>query len=226
MTARRWWVVIVIGLAGTLAMGWGIHNYPGTWSAQTDVLVYPPADQGAGAPLGGPAPAIKMTAVVERVVNNGPSGPRVVDSSLTLANTGVEHGERVVLVNSGGQWANDFNRAALHIQTVDTTEDGARSRLASLVQRVVSTIDELQNQAGVLPSGRVAVTVTPAQGSIVFDPGEPTRALAATALLGVGTTGFLVRLLELQRRRREARMTRTSLRTVTGGPQRSSVSTF
>ena len=204
-TVRRWWVVIALGLAASAAMAWDVHQYPGTWSAQTDVLIYPPTNQGAGAPLGGPATAIKMAAVVERIVNNGPNGPRVVDTTLTLANTGVEQGEQARLINVGGQWANDFNRAALHIQAVDTTREGARARLEKLVQRVLTAVDGLQNDAGVPASGRVAVTVTPPQGSISFDPGEPGRALAAAFVLGVGATAFIVRVLELARRRRGSR---------------------
>lgn len=208
---RRRWYVALLGLAllaGTLHV---VASRPGVYWTQVDVVIlapksarYPNVIEQTSASL------IAMAGLVEREVNRGVHAPATASAAVTLAGEGVRDGHTVTLPNSGGQWADNFNRPVVDVQVVGPSEASVRRRLDELVVRVERTLAERQEADGVPPVTQITASSAPTAAAVLHLQGHRRKAVAATLLLGagligVGTVGADRLLTAHARRRRRAR---------------------
>jgi hypothetical protein len=200
--SRRAWYVVIGGLIlSSLAVGW-VHSQAGVYYGQVDVVFLRPVNRAVPNGLSVSSSSVIATAgVVERTVNARGSGTRVVSEQVTLVGMGVRHGELIRLPNSGGQWANNFDRAVLDVEVVDTTAPRAQARLQSAVTRIIQTLDRLQSDAAVPEDLRIRPQLSPFTPQVSYQTGNTKRAGAMTLLLGLALTWTALVLLEARRRR-------------------------
>ncbi|WP_068401133.1 hypothetical protein [Kribbia dieselivorans] len=204
---RRWYVVLIGMLAVVLVLA-GIRDSSGVYFAQVNVVFMPPVEADVPNGLRNPSESLIATAgIIQREVSGGKAHSQVVSESVTIAAEGVRTGERVRLPNTGGQWANHFDKAVLDVQAVDVTEVGARRRLDALVDDIVATLNRRQQRAGIDPTIWVRTRLSPTDPAVVHLEPHRTQAMAMTVLLGGGlTVGAAAGLDEwLDRRRTRVR---------------------
>jgi len=179
----------LVGTAATAAALHEVGSRQGSWVGEAQVAIFAPRLHPDDNPLASmDGQAVRLAALVDRVVNNARVQPRVTSRSLTLADQGMRHDSVIALVNLGGQWADDFSRPFIRIEAVDSTRAATRARLRADIERVETTLDRLQDEAGVAASDRATAQLVPAAPRTWFEGTHPTRALLATGLLGAVLT--------------------------------------
>lgn len=188
--ARRWYVVLagaVVALVALVVIG----SAPGVYSTQTDVLFLAPSSATNPNPIeAGSESLIATTGLVARIVNHGRSDPPTASSGVTLLGQGIRHGYSIRLPNSGGQWANNFDRPVLDIQVTGPSAASVRASLATRISQVERTLDDLQAADGIAPENFITTSSTPELAPVLHHVGQPRRAMAAVVLLGAALTGF------------------------------------
>ena len=200
----RVWLASLLGLGATIFAAVWVDAQPGVYVGVAQVMLLPPAQALAPNPLKSSRDALGLAQVVERVINGGPDGRGVVDQDLTLGQLGVREGTSIQLHNDGTQWADDFNRPALDIKVVDVTRAAAKRRMDDAIARVRNTLEDLQDEQQVVNHNRVTTELAPANPTIVYDDGHPSRGVAMTCLLGGGATLMLTSWLVRRRRQQFA----------------------
>lgn len=200
-----WWPVVIGGMAATLVAGLlATTRSEGVYWAEISVVFLPPTGPTPGNVLEGySASLIHFAGAVEREVNSGSRAPRLSSPNATLYGAGVRDGSSVTLVDEGGQWESEFNRAALIVEVVAPTADEVRNRSAALVTQIDRTAMTLQRDAGVDADRLITVTVAPEEPSVRYIEGSAKRALVAIVLLGAG--GTVAGVLVAEERRPRAR---------------------
>ena len=205
----RAWYLVVMGMIVTAVAAAMTLTSPGVYYAQVDVVFLQPVNTFVPNNLRGTSADVTATAgVVQREVSAGRQSSRVVSESVTIVGEGIESGQRVTLPNSGGQWANNFERALLDVEVVDGTEDGARRRLDTLLASISEVLERRQLEAGAEPATWISTRLSPAVPTITYLEGERRRATVMTLVLGAGLTCSAVVLVES---RRWTRRVQTSL---------------
>ncbi len=201
--ARRYWVLTLFGLAMTLGAALWVRSLPFVYWAQLDVLVLAPeADEFQNTLRLQPTSAIMLAGVVQRDVAGPPGGGMVVSDDVTIVGQGVKHGSWVRLANSGGQWANNFDRPVLDVQAVASTPQEVRRLVDDMVSTVDETLRRRQEQAGVDPALRFTTLTSPSGLVVQHGTGQRALAVATTTLLGLGLTASAVAYLGARARRR------------------------
>jgi hypothetical protein len=206
---RRAWFVVVVGVLATMGSMYWITSAGGVYYGQVDVVFLRPVNAHVPNSLSTTSGSVIATAgIVQRQVAGGPEGAHVVSDGVTLAQEGVTSGQSVRLPNAGGQWANNFNRAELDVQVVDTTSEGANARMSEVLARIDASLAQLQATAKVDPSNAIRTGLNPITPTITHEPGNPKRALVMTLLLGalltIGAVILVDRVL-LRHSRRSSR---------------------
>jgi len=198
---RRAWLLVVIGLALTAGVVFAVARDPGVYWAQTNVtFLQPPSTRYPNPLSAGSGSLIATAGLVEREVNNGTAAMATVSASITLVDEGVLDGTMIQLPNSGGQWAYNFARPVLDVQAVASTPNTVRQRMAKLQSSIQTTLDRLQDEAGVDTFDRITLQPSPIEINIRYSRGDPHRAAAVSTLLGVGLTIAAVVVVERRRR--------------------------
>lgn len=198
---RRMWLLVLFGLALTAGVVLIISREPGVYSAQSNVaLLAPPSTRYPNPLSAGSGSLISTAGVVERDVNHGDAATATVSASITLIDEGVRDGTMVQLPNSGGQWAYNFARPVLYVQAVASTPDVVRQRMAELQASIQTTLDRLQDEAGVDAFNRITLQSSPAEVDIRYNKGDRHRAMAASTLLGLSLTIAAVVVVDRRRR--------------------------
>lgn len=172
-------------------MGLAQHTrtHPGVyWGAVDVVFVAPPTALSPNTLRVVSGSLIATAGLVQRQVMEGPDEAHVVSDSVTLLDEGIFSGYSVTLPNAGGQWANNFERPALHVQASDPDEGVALARLTNTVHHITSVLDARQTTAGVLPLNRITTRLSPANIGVAYYPGSRTRGTLSSVLLGLGMT--------------------------------------
>jgi hypothetical protein len=199
----RVWIVAVIGVVATAGLVYQTARAPGVYFGSADVvLVLPPSPRTPNALGLSPVSLIATAGVLQREVSGGPDAAHVVSGEVTIVDEGEMNGVSVTLPNSGGQWANNFERASLHVQAADRDQAVALDRLRSTVAAIQSTLAAREDAANVLPERRIRTEISPTQLSVALLSGERKRAMAASAALGLGITFALMVLVDARRFRR------------------------
>jgi hypothetical protein len=198
----RAWYVLVLGLVLTAGAAFFVWASPGVYYGQVDVVFLRPVNQFVPNSLSITSSSVIATAgVVQREVSGGRAASRVVSEGVTVVGEGITSGQRITLPNSGGQWANNFDRALLDVQVVDRSEHGARERLDAAVAAINQSLERRQQAAGADRSTWIRTRLSPAQPTVHYMDHERRRGVAMTLLLGVGTTLSAVVLWEGRRAR-------------------------
>jgi hypothetical protein len=180
---RRRWYVTVAGLMVALVMVGVVHSLPGTYSSQVDVLFLQP-DDGNTYRVVTPG-LIGLAGVVGQMANGGQDQVQTVSDDVLLAEEGVEHGYSVRLPNSGGQWANNFERPLLDVQVTGDSPQEVRARLDVVLGKIDADLMDLQDRAKVDPRYRVTTRLSPLSPPVLHNSGSRVRALAGSLLLGI-----------------------------------------
>ncbi len=127
-SARRWYVVLA-GLVLTVGVLLLVHQTPGVYATQTNVVFLAPVTPHTPNTISSPTSGVISTAgLVERIVNKGVE-KSPTSGSVALAGQGVDDGYSVELPNAGGQWASNFNRPVLQVQVTGPSAERVRSEL-------------------------------------------------------------------------------------------------
>jgi hypothetical protein len=186
VAVRRTWYVAVFGVVATVFLVLSVSQQPGMFQARVDVLLLLP--QSANNPNSYTATTeslIDTAGIVATVLSGASGAPLTSSSTVTLAGQGIRDGWSVRLPNSGGQWANNFDRPLLDVQVVGPSHDAVLKRANELVTRIEAELIRRQDRAGVSPHNLIRTRLSPPTPQVSFSRGSPTRALAASLLLGV-----------------------------------------
>jgi hypothetical protein len=193
--------VAIAGAALTAGLAYHVARSPGVYYGSADVVFVLPASTRTPNALGlFPSSLIATASVVQREVSGGPDSAHVVSGNVTIVDEGETSGVSVTLPNTGGQWANNFEQASLHVQVSDPNEAVALDRLASTVALIQSTLLAREDAANVSVDRRIRTEVSPRQLSVKHLTGQRMKALAATVALGLGATVALMVLADPSRR--------------------------
>lgn len=201
-------VVAMLVLGSGATAGLVVHEWKGTgvYWGEADVVFITPPDALTPNTLSLVSGSLISTAgIVQREVMGGPPKNRVVSESVTLLDQGVTDGVSVDLPNAGGQWANNFERPVLRVQSVSPEEGVALRRLELMVGRIQQVLDRRQEQAGVSKANWITTQVTPGTISVAMRDGNQKRAAAAALVLGLLVTGSAAVLLDAAGHRRHRR---------------------
>ena len=201
--AVRYWTLSLVGLALTLGAGLWVRALPSLYWAQLDVVVLAPeANESQNTLRLQPNSAIMLAGVVQRAVAGPPGGGMVVSDDVTIVGQGIQHGSWVRLANSGGQWANNFDRPVLDVQAVASTPQEVRRLVEDVVETIDETLRQRQEQAGVAPALRFTTLTSPAGLVVQHGTGQRSLAVATTSVLGLGFTASALAYLGARDRRR------------------------
>ena len=203
--ARRWFLVLP-AFALVLLFSWRFaHPEPVYW-AQTEVtFMLPQSDRNPNAYAGQTESLIAAAGLVAADLSPGSAGAETSSTEVALVGQGVRHGYSVKLPNSGGQWAYNFDRAALVVQVVGTSENEARALLASVLNRIDHSLSSREVAAEVRPEFRIRYRAVPSSPQVALEAGHPSQAFVVSVLLGAGCMAGLTLALDNRLGRRERR---------------------
>ena len=208
-TAGRSWLILLVGLLISGVLGVQLAHRPGVyWSQVTMVLVAPKSAANPNGLSVSSESLISTAGVLAKMVGSAPREPAVVSDSVTLVGEGVRHGYGVRLPNSGGQFATNFDRAALDVQAAGTTVAEVGATISRVLGEIRADLDRLQRDAGVAAVNLIRLQQSPPTLPIYYQTGSKTRALATTLVLGAGLSGWLAWLV---RRRASGRQRQAPL---------------
>jgi len=189
--ARRWYFTFA-GIAATVVGLMLVAPYPGVyWSQANVVFLAPQSIQRPNSLEFTSSGLISTAGYVEQIINAGVKRPETA-SPVTLIGQGVRNGHSIVLPNSGGQWAQNFDKAILNVQVTGPNAHIVESRLENLIERIRMTTQEIQDRDAVIPESRISTYVSPANPHVSYATGGRPSALAGAFVLGVGLTVFSV----------------------------------
>lgn len=210
MTARdflaalyRGWYVVLVGMVLTAALAHSVQTSRGVYWAHVEIfLVGPRAGYEPNAFIISPDSLIATAGLIQRDVTGVAATARVVSDAVTLPGQGVEAGTLTRLLNEGGQWANNFSRPVLDVQTVDATATGASLRMQKEVRAITARLETRQRNAGAPPEDWITVRLVPSIPQATYVHGDQRRGFAGALLVGALATMGSVFAVELMRRRR------------------------
>lgn len=195
---RRWYIVLA-GLAATIAVLAYVHSRPVLYFSQVEAVFLAPKSRTYPNSIKQTnASVIAMAGLIAADVSGDKRAPATASSGVTLAGEGVHHGYSLMVPNSGGQWAVDFERPVIIVQVIGPDADAVRSQMSGLLAKIRERLEDRQAEDGTGRENFITVTDAPAQPPLQVLAGHPRRALAMTASLGVGVTLIATTLLDLR----------------------------
>lgn len=183
---------------------------PSVFWAQVDVVLLNPQSEGAPNTFQvTQTDAIIMAAIVQREVAGYPTA-RVASDDVTIVGQGLRDGTWYRVPNTGGQWANNFERPIVNIQVVSGTRDGAAQRLSEAVDRISESLRSRQEAAGVRPAARYGILTSPSEVETRDGRGNRPAAAATTLVIGFLVSAALWRAAPMPERRAAVAEARTS----------------
>lgn len=184
---RRWWWLALVGLMVTTFAAYGVHRQSPVYSASNRIYFLVPKSAvrpNQLAPDNGSP--IMLAGIIQTELNNGvprvgPAGPTV-----TIVDEGIYDGWSVRLPNTGGQWATNFTEPCLQVQVSGPSKDAVVERMNALIERVKALVAAREDAADVAQGSRVTFTLSPPVVAVNGATGYPSRAMAVTAVVGVG----------------------------------------
>lgn len=194
--AVRLWYVVLLGAALTLS---GLHTVRESSYAYlgkvTVVLLPSRAESNGGNELLSKGPtALAAAAVAE--VNKGPAVLRVATTDANLVGMGEKSATLIQLRNGGGQWVPRAAGPYIDIEAVDATPELVAGRIDAAVAKVRAAVIALETELKVPAILKVGISQSPENVTVEVLHSSPSRAMAATALAGVGGTAGAVILLD------------------------------
>jgi hypothetical protein len=201
----RYWALVLVGAVLTAGAGVAAVRDEGVYFARTELAFLAPTSTLYPNALRTQSEDIIDTAGVVAKRISGPAEVTKFSSpDVTLIGLGVRDGWSLRLPDTGGQWAVNFATQMLILDVVGPSREAVSNRQSELIVRVQDELDQLQRDADVDPVNDITVIPAPDTPVIYHVGGNRPRALAMTALLGVGVTIIVV--LAVDRRRRHGEM--------------------
>ena len=189
---RRRWYAVLVGLALTAVALTGLTRVDGVYVARVDVVFLAPATPATPNRIASAATGVIATAgLVERMVDPGPSGgaePASTSAAVSLLGRGVRDGAAVVLPDSGGQWAQSFERPVLRIEVTGSSAAAVQAQAWALVTEVRDTTAALQADPRIAADNEITTSLVPGSPQVTYREGHRAVALAVTLLLGAAGT--------------------------------------
>jgi len=203
---RRLWYATLAGLVLVGLVSWQVANpEPVYWSRTEVTLMLPASDRNPNALVGGTASLIVAAGVLAKDLEGGSAAEATSSSEVPLTGLGVRHGYSVVLPNVGGQWAYNFDRAALIVQVVGTSEAEVRARFDEVLKAIGRHLTAREDAAQVAASDRIRFRAVPANPQVLAETGHRTQALGVSLILGASLVAALVLFMERRLNGRQAR---------------------
>ncbi len=202
---RRWYIV-VLGVAVTGAVLWGIQAQEPVFYSRAQVYFLAPSST--------LNPNVLRVASLDLVTAAGIVGKRfngteqqvgTASMDVTLFGRGVRDGSAVVLPDNGGQWSVSYNRQSLDVQVIAATPEEVRERQQTIFDQIDEELAILQSELDVPPGNLITTEVVPSDPVVLPVSGERRRAQLMTLALGGVVTLLAVGQLELARRSRRQR---------------------
>jgi hypothetical protein len=189
---HRWWAA-VIGTVLVVAASWGLaHPAPVYWAQQDVLFMLPQNDGKLNAYTSQTDGLIATAGLIAKDVTGSASGAMTVSDGVTLVGQGIHRGYSVRLPNSGGQWANNYDRAVLDVQVADTSDSAVRLRMAALYSEISAALTHREGVANVSQVNRIRLRLNPGAVRVHYESGHRAQALGAALVLGVGMVLALV----------------------------------
>lgn len=195
---RRWYVVLAGVLVTLLLAGRGAQDY-GSYDTSASVLFFPPVSSANpnGYVDGGGNVITAAGFVAARM--------RAPEVKAALARRGMTADYTVVMHNSGNQFADNFDRAAIDL-TVSGPDPATTSRSVALLgAEIAAQLDAAQRSARADRRDWIRTQLSPDNPGVLHVAGSPLRAVAGSVLLGLALTLVVAVGLDDRLRRRSAR---------------------
>lgn len=208
---RRHRLVTLLGVLLTVGASVWASSVSGVYYQRVSVIFLapkPPENVNAYQFVG--SSLIAAASIIRLEVADDAQAPQPVSPKVTIVDQGVTHGSTVRMPNSGGQWANVFERPVLDVQIVGSSPDEVNMSMRALLRRIEKRLADDQSAFGVAADRRIDTTLSPPRPPILYRRGSQARAVAVTTLLGIGVTLSLVVALDRSLARRMIRRPRVS----------------
>lgn len=182
--------IVLLGFAVTAAVGHSLSKPRGAYWSQYELrLLVPKNTLYPNTFVAHDSNLIRAAGVVAKFIDPGyePLGG-VTDWTIPLPVQGVPDGQAVFLPSNGGQWAVNFNDPVIEVKASGPSADVVRQKMTDLTNRVESTLQDLEESAGVDPHNLIVVQPSPPIPVMNYSHGSPSRVLLGTAALGLLAT--------------------------------------
>lgn len=196
---RRRWYVVLAGLLATLLLAAQGAKEHGSYDTAASMLFFPPVSTAnPNGYVDGGGNVITAAGFVSARMR----APEVRDA---LAARGVVPDYTAVLHNSGNQFADNFDRAAIDI-TVSGPDPAATERSLALIgAEITAQLDAAQRAARADPRDWIRTRLSPVDPPVLHVSGSPPRAVAGSLLLGLALSLVAAVGLDDRLRRRPGR---------------------
>ncbi|MGB3375155.1 MAG: hypothetical protein WBA87_08460 [Microbacterium sp.] len=202
----RNWPILVVGAMLTAGVGLAAVSDDGVYFTRTELVFLAPSSTMYPNSLRTQSEDIIITAgVVAKRITGPDKITKFASPDVTLVGLGVRDGWSLRLPDTGGQWAANFATQRLILDIVGPSEDSVRARQDEVINRVSDELNDLQREHHVTPVNDITVMTAPRSTAIFSVGPNKVRALAMTAVLGLGATVAAVVFREYMRRRRGQR---------------------
>lgn len=182
---RRFWVLVIAGVAATAGCALLVVQQPGTYSGEVDVVLLAPPSATHNVFAETTSSLVMLAGVVARI-SGGPGGAaRSVSDEVTLVGEGRHVGYSIQQPNAGGQWEYRFEQPVLHIESAGRTLGEAEAQMNIGLVHVRGALDSLESEAAVDSSSLVSLQMTPTDPAYTLIHGDRSRALGATGIAGI-----------------------------------------
>jgi hypothetical protein len=183
----RRWPIMIMGLLLTLAVCVVTWRASGVYWASTKVYFLVPASANQPNQI---APdnsaAIGFAGLIQTEINGGIPPREATSPDVTLVDEGIYDGWSVLLPDTGGQWATNFEESSLIVQASGPSAEVVKSRMNSLIDQITRLVAAREDAANVALAFRVDFTMSPPVVAVQYSNGHRSRAVAIIVLLGVG----------------------------------------
>lgn len=182
---RRFWILVVAGIAVTAGSALLVAQQPGTYSGEVDLVLLAPPSATHNVFAETTSSLVMLAGVVARV-SGGPGGAtRSVSDEVTLVGEGRHVGYSIQQPNAGGQWEYRFEQPVLHIESAGRTLGEVEAQMNIALANVREALEGLERKSQVGASSLVSLQMTPNEPVYTLLHGSRARALGATAAAGL-----------------------------------------
>ncbi len=206
--ARRW-PVLLLGLlltAGAIGLFGAGHEI---YRVRTEAVLNEPLEAAPRRILTNNSnSAVPTVHLLAALANNGLPSYHFSGSDAPLYGLGITPRSSVRVNNVGGQWASQVSEPRVIVESIDSTEEGARRRFDATLNNLQTRLTMLQEDMQVPARARMTLQGSPGDPPIEhITPSQP-RAYAAIAVAGlfisVGAAQFADRRLPRRPSRKNA----------------------
>lgn len=199
----RRWPVLLVGALVTCSFGLLAIRDNGVYWTRTQVILLSPKSWYPNRLQASPWEVTTATgAVVRRVVGDGKTIKYASPEVTMIGTSNVRDGVWIRQEDDGGQWSIGLTSPVIIVEAVAPTAERANELRQAAINQIAHTLQQMQKEWGADPNLLIASTEAPASAVTYYVSGSRVRALAMTAVLGIGLTVGAILILESRARRR------------------------